>query len=98
MSLSNPFFTVLVLLYADVCHVPNHIFLYLKIHRGAVFTQYLSSNNPVQLLVCRPTLAKIYIIIIIRKLVVSSEIILYVDRNFSFSVQLGKFTEFFLVY
>ena len=95
MSLSNPFFTLLVLLYADVCHVPNHIFLYLKIHRGAVFTQYLSSNNPVQLLVCRPTLAKIYIIIIIRKLVVSSEIILYVDRNFSFSVQLGKFTEFF---
>ena len=65
MSLSNPFFTLLVLLYADVCHVPNHIFLYLKIHRGAVFTQYLSSNNPVQLLVCRPTLAKIYIIIII---------------------------------
>ena len=97
MSLSNPFFTLLVLLYADVCHVPNHIFLYLKIHRGAVFTQYLSSNNPVQLLVCRPTLAKIYIIIIIRKLVVSSEIILYVERNFSFSVQLGKFTEFFLV-
>ena len=96
MSLSNPFFTLLVLLYADVCHVPNHIFLYLKIHRGAVFTQYLSSNNPVQLLVvCRPTLAKIYIIIIIRKLLVSSEIILYVDRNFSFSVQLGKFTEFF---
>ena len=78
-----------------MCAVLTTFFIIFKIHRGIVFALYLPSNIPVQLLVCRPTLAKIYIIIIIRKLVVSSEIILYVDRNFSFSVQLGKFTEFF---
>ena len=48
-----------------MCAVLTAFFIIFKIHRGIVFALYLPSNIPVQLLVCRPTLAKIYIIIII---------------------------------
>ena len=48
-----------------MCAVLTTFFIIFKIHRGIVFALYLPSNIPVHLLVCRPTLAKIYIIIII---------------------------------
>ena len=40
------------------------LFIIFNILRGVVFDMYLPSNIPEQLPVCRPTLAKIYIIII----------------------------------